>query len=83
MEETERRTIPYATYLQVLGLLTLVDQHNKVMDDLRKALYATLGVEIDRFGHNDWCDEAIWNDIGIEELFDRLGIEVAPEPVPA
>lgn len=74
---TEKRTIPYATYLATIGLLTLAEQNNKVIEDLRKALYYTLGVEIDRFGRNDWCDEAIWNNMEINDLLERLDLEVA------
>jgi hypothetical protein len=76
METIEKRKITYQAYLAAVGLLVLVDQHNKALDDLRKALYAVLEVEVDRFGHNDWCDEAIWNNMPLNELIKRLDIEV-------
>ncbi len=69
-------TITREDYYKLVGLSTLVKQHNDALDDIKKAIVEVTGQELDQYGHCDFIDEAMWGAYSADELLNNLDIEV-------
>jgi hypothetical protein len=65
------KTITTNQKLQLIGLRTLAEQHNKMLQDIEKAATQILGEECE-----DWVFDYIYESTDLDHLFEYLKIEI-------
>jgi hypothetical protein len=74
------KTITADQRLQLIGLLALAREHNKMLKDIERAAYSITD-ERDREGRPETCghtSDAIFCDYAVDDLLSRLEIAVEP-----
>lgn len=72
-----KKSITALERLQLLGLLTLARQHNKIVDQTRDAI--TLIIEED----DSLVHDAIWGyDVDLDKCLDNMGIKIKEKQDP-
>lgn len=71
-----KKTITKAEHLQLIGLLTIAEQHYKMVEEARQAINTVLGTDDE---HGDVSD-VIYGDRPLKWLLGRNGITVKAKP---
>ena len=75
MKYTDKESISKVEYFQLVGLLELARRGNEKQLDIMKAVISITG-ERDDMG---FSADAVYSDIGADELLERLNITVSKE----
>lgn len=70
------KTITAVQRLQLIGLLTLAEQHNRMLEDIKSSMYELLGIAEGSEG-STWIDDAVYSSAQADTLLRRLSIMVA------
>lgn len=77
------KTITRSQYLQLLGLKTLAEQHNRKLEDIIQAVADIVDGRGEKGDIDGNVDDMVYSSvIGVDDLLQKLEISIADEPLP-